>query len=393
MKQASLVIAPDYPPTNRISSLRAYYFAQALSDAGLAVDVLAEEPAAGQDGLPRDDHAVAVTRVHSVHRLSWLVRALWHVSMLAWRRRRFDLIVSTSGPFLSHVVGAFAKRLWPRASWAADYRDLWASGHYYGDAEDSGLGPSLRRWLERRVLAKADAITTVSRGLQQNLAGFHGREVLVFHNGFEPDAATESTSARAGDPIRICHTGFLYAERSPAAFLAALERARGAVASPVADIELILAGPVDREVGDVLARFADCARVRRLGTVPRAEAYRLQRDADYCLLLEDPQASRRGVLTGKIFEYIGMRKPVIAFGIAADSEAAEILAGAGLLAFRGSDPAELEAFLANLMRGVVPRRASTAPDEAVIARYDRRVVSRAFVEEILRSAGDEGMRK
>src|SRR5690606_5530366 len=166
------------------------------------------------------------------------------------------------------------------------------------------------------------------------------------------------------DAIRLCHTGSLYSERSPARLLAALDTALAACPEPVRQLRLLFAGPVDAEVASALTSYADRNDVAYLGILTRKESYSLQQSCDYCLLLEDPAASLKGVLTGKVFEYIGMRKHVIAFGISPESEVAGMLRRAGLLAFCGTDPASLATFLCELMHG--RPQATMAPDETYI---------------------------
>lgn len=373
-----LLVAPDYPPTNRSSSLRAYFLAQAFAEAGHDVLVLAE-PAAGGEGLPRKDHPrIAVHRMPAAHRAIWLAKALASISRMALAKRRFDVVVSTSGPFLAHAVGRWAAGLWPDTTWIADYRDLWASGNYY---ERTPGKPSwslaLRQRMERAIVRRAALVTTVTRGLAANLGAFHGRDVRVFYNGYEPGIVQVPTDAAPADPatIRICHTGTMYRERSPRDFLEVFRRVHAP--GGMRRLEIVLAGRVDDTVAAELRDFEDCAAITYAGVLSREEAYRLQRSADYCLLVEVPGASRMGVLAAKVFEYMGMRKRIIAFAADPASEVATLLGASGLLAFCGTGPGELETFLSELASG--DRSARATPDDAFIARFDRTAISRDFV--------------
>lgn len=380
MTKHALVISPDYPPANRMSSLRAYFIARALTDAGYHVTVLAESSPAMDDGLPRPDYGVAVTRIAARHRAIWLLKAIMRVLQMAMQHERYDVIVSSSGPALAHAVAALARHIWSSAFWLADYRDLWSTGSYYHEQPFSGLGLHVRRWVERLMLVPADLVTTVSRGLQENLSAFHGRDVLVFHNGFESAVNTDATPACGDLGIRICHTGFLYQARTPLPVMDAIARTGRAVGVGGKRVRLLLAGTLDSVVTELMREFAGCPDIEYLGKLPREQAYALQRSSDFCLLLEDPEATRKGVVTGKVFEYIGMRKQIIAYGVAADSELAAILRGTGLLAFCGSDQNGLEAFLSQLSSGAAAPRVE--PDESFIARFDRTVISGALVKEI-----------
>lgn len=384
MKLRALIVAPDYPPTNRIASLRAYYFALALAESGYQVEVIAEPAPPDSRDLFRLDGDVTVNRISAPHRAIWLLKAAWHVAF-TMRERRPDVVVSTCGPFLAHVVALVAKTLFWRSYWVADYRDLWASGLYYGgdSAEDTLDRGIVRKFCERWVVRHSDLITTVSRGLQKNLLQFHGREVLVYHNGFEQQQkVTDSAHPDQDDVITICHTGSLYSNRSPEAFLLAFDAATANTSDYPKRLSLQFAGPLDSAVRETIASYRNRTDISYLGTLPRAEAYRLQASSDYCLLIEDSVASMRGVLTGKVFEYIGMRKPIIAFGVAPDSELAEILRGSGLAAFCGGDVGELVAFLENLLQGNA--KIETSPNEARINSFGREHISRALVDEINR---------
>lgn len=385
MTPSVLLASPDYPPTNRSSSLRAYYLAQALADAGLAVEVLAEAVSVDAAGLARPEGDISVARIAADHRAIWLAKALWRATRVI-RRRPPRVIVSTSGPFLVHAIGALTKLLSPGTFWVADYRDLWASGNYYSET-GADIQLRLRQRCERWLLRRADLLTTVSQGLQDNLSQFHGREVLVFHNGYEPHVVAASAASADSNhyPIKLCHTGSLYAERSPAALLAALDAARAACPAPARKLQLLFAGTVDATIAATMADYAGDDDVVYVGTLSRAESYALQQSCDYCLLLEDPAASLKGVLTGKVFEYIGMRKRIIAFGIAPESEVAVILRRTGLLAFCGADLAALATFLCELIQHTP--QAAPVPDEACIVGFDRKVISRAFVREISRRIG------
>jgi glycosyltransferase involved in cell wall biosynthesis len=78
-------------------------------------------------------------------------------------------------------------------------------------------------------------------------------------------------------------------------------------------------------------------RVELVAHVPRRESLRLQRESDALLLLIPEAGGRgRGVLSGKVFEYLAAERPVLAV-VPPDGAAAELVrdTGAGLVA--GSD--------------------------------------------------------
>ena len=83
-----------------------------------------------------------------------------------------------------------------------------------------------------------------------------------------------------------------------------------------------------RNAGNFLS-LADEFGVRELidyrGAVSREESLALQQQSDILLLLESNVPEARGVLTGKVFEYLMTDKPILLVGPGPDSELYQLL--------------------------------------------------------------------
>jgi len=91
---------------------------------------------------------------------------------------QFDAIITTSKPETAHLIGREIKERYP-IPWIADYRDLWSSFHFY---QYSRLRKLIDYWLESKTLLRADAVTTVSQGLQEDLKIPLGPFFIAFLN-------------------------------------------------------------------------------------------------------------------------------------------------------------------------------------------------------------------
>ncbi|OPL10019.1 MAG: hypothetical protein AVO34_12610 [Firmicutes bacterium ML8_F2] len=244
-----------------------------------------------------------------------------------------DIVVSTFGPPASHLIACEMKRVNPELRWVADYRDLWSIRH------NSNL--PLRKQqqaqeTERRSVGKyADVLTTVSEELASQLNELFNRSTEVITNGFDisEQELRQNLSYRKkenGLPIRIVYTGMIHRNhQDPRPLLEALVSMR----------ENKLIGPDDITVDFYGARI-DWAKelaqqprfspfIRTMGHVPREEALVAQKDANLLLLLESGASEAKGVLTGKVFEYISSGTPVLSVGSALNSAIDKLLTQTG----------------------------------------------------------------
>lgn len=257
--------------------------------------------------------------------VTWNVTAIPAAIRLA-RREGIDAVITTSPPGSVHLVGAAVKRA-TGARWLADLRDpLVANPHRRSDTAATRARQAANARLARLVARQADAISCVSDAIAEEVRALGARGIVrTIANGcdFDDFAGLEYRPAAR---FRITHTGSFFGRRDPRPFLQAL-----------ADSGLDL---VARFVGDF--RSSDRAWAESLGLgdrlqlvpyAPRAEALRLQRDSEALLLLIPDAGGRgRGVLSGKVFEYLAAGRPILA-AVPPDGAAAALVreTGAGVV--------------------------------------------------------------
>lgn len=280
------------------------------------------------------------------------------------RRLGIDVVITTSPPGSVHLAGAAVRRA-GRARWVADLRDsLVAFTHRRREVRGE-------RALARLVGRSADAVVCASSAIAEEMRPL-ARCVAVVENGCDFDDF-DGLGYTAGPRFRITHTGSFLGRRDPRPFLRALAAADGDVTA--------------RFVGDFRAgdrAFAETLglgeRLELLPYVPRREALRLQRDSDALLLLVPEAGGRgRGVLSGKVFEYVAAERPILA-AVPPDGEAARLVreTGAGVVA-APDDPEALAAALG----GLVERWRAGALDGSPLAPSVRaRLSRRARVAEL-----------
>ena len=224
----------------------------------------------------------------------------------------FAAILTSGPPHSVHLVGRRLQQT--GVPWIADFRDPWTAINFYHDLPMSRPAQALDRWLERRVLRQADAVTTVSptwARLLEHQGGLAPRSVAVIHNGVDDaDLADAQGETVRQDAFVLAHIGSLYATRNPEAVWAAVRRLREHGAIERLTIRLV--GATDAAIRQ--AAEATGAPVEAVPYVTHAEAVREQARAGLLLLSIEPFAAEAGMITGKLYEYLASGRPVLGVG-------------------------------------------------------------------------------
>lgn len=242
------------------------------------------------------------------------------------RREGIDAVITTSPPGSVHLIGAAVRRA-TGARWIADLRDpLVANQHRRSDTKAARARQVTNERLARLIARQADAVSCVSDAIAEEVRDLGARGVVrTIANGCDFDDFAGLEYERS-PRFRITHTGSFFGQRDPRPFLQAL-----------ADSGLDV---VARFVGDFRSSDHEWAEALELGDrlqlvpyAPRSESLRLQRDSEALLLLVPEAGGRgKGVLSGKVFEYLAAGRPILAV-VPPDGAAAAVIreTGAGLV--------------------------------------------------------------
>ncbi len=221
-----------------------------------------------------------------------------------------------------HLIGAAVQRA-TGARWLADLRDsLVAHPHRRTDTAATRAKERLRERVARLVASRADAISCVSEAIAEETLALHPRGIVrAIANGSDFDDF-EGLEYHAGDRMRVTHAGSFFGKRDPRPFLQALADSKlDVVARFLGDFR-----PADREWAEGLG-IGD--RLELIPYAPRATSLALQRDSEVLLLLIPDAGGRgRGVLSGKVFEYLAAARPVLA-AVPPDGAAADLIRSVG----------------------------------------------------------------
>jgi glycosyltransferase involved in cell wall biosynthesis len=304
--------------------------------------------------------------------VTWNVTAIPAAIRLV-RSEGIDAVLTTSPPGSVHLIGAAVKRA-TGARWVADLRDsLVAHPHRHAERAAVRMKEQGHRAVARLVTRYADAIVGASEAIAEEVRALEPRgKVTAILNGsdFDDFAGLRYTPSSR---FRITHTGSFFGKRTPRPFLTAFaESGLDAVARFVGDFR-----PADREWAESLGLGE---RLELHTYVPRGRSLALQRDSEALLLLIPEAAGRgRGVLSGKVFEYLAAERPILA-AVPPGGAAARLIeeTGAGVVAA----PDDVESIREALARLHERWRAGTLDGTPLTPEVRARIDRRARVQEL-----------
>lgn len=214
-------------------------------------------------------------------------------------------------PITSHLI-AKELRIKHKIPWLADFPDLWSQNHNYGY---SPLRKLLDRRLEVKTLSRADALVTVSEPWAEKLRVLHkGKLVYSITHGFDP-AEVNMPPAELTGKFTITYTGTIYTgKEDPAKLFAALKDLIAESAINPDDIEVRFYGTGVGWLDEEIEQYGLSNIVKHYGRVPKEKSLEKQRESQLLLLLRWEDSQERGWYSGKLLEYLGARRPILATG-------------------------------------------------------------------------------
>lgn len=300
------------------------------------------------------------------------------------RQTPFDVVLSTGPPYTSHII---ARRFARRAGvpWFAVLMDPIVG--CYAFPPPTPVHSWLFRRLERSVAHSAAGVAIATPQWRDEFLGRNpqARErAIPFPNSFDP-ALFEGPSPAPHDGFVVAYVGTFQLSIRPDDLLNTVSTL---LDDPeiAPDIRVRFVSPLDPDTDAAITGRHLEGRVERTGLVSHAEAVREMRGADVLVLILGSDEASRGILTGKLPEYLAAGKPILAIAPEGVATATIRRAGAGTSVAPG-DIAGVERALremhARWRSGEV-----TSPDPAVVAEFDRtRVI--AELDAALRTAAGE----
>ena len=239
------------------------------------------------------------------------------------KKNPVDIIISTGPPHSMHLIGMKLKEKL-KIPWFADFRDPWTNIYYRDDLKLSRFAKKKHRKLELEVLKRADTVTVVSPTLGENFAEIYNCNYHVITNGFDEDDFPINQNLKTNTKFSITHVGVLMKKSNPENLWSILRELTEVNEEFKNDLEIKLAGKVDYSIINSIKKNNLFPHLTKINYLPHEEIVKFQKQASVLLLLIPNTDNSKLIITGKLFEYLAARRPVLAI-CPTDGDAAEII--------------------------------------------------------------------
>lgn len=237
------------------------------------------------------------------------------------KENTIDAIITTGPPHSLHLIGLKLKKELG-LKWVADFRDPWTDIDYFHQLPLTQKSKAKHHQLEQEVLRYANAVLVVGKTMKKNYEKF-SNNINVITNGFDAEESRE-TNVILDKKFSITHIGLMNDDRNPEVLWKALSELCKEDKEFTEDLEIKLIGKIAKGVKKSLETH-QFKNITKITYLPHKKAQQQQQTSQVLLLAVNKVPSAKGIITGKIFEYLQAKRPILAVG-PEDGDLAEILA-------------------------------------------------------------------
>jgi glycosyltransferase involved in cell wall biosynthesis len=228
------------------------------------------------------------------------------------KKYAIETVITTSPPHSTQLIGLNLKKR-HNIKWIADLRDPWTKIFYYKNFLHSPIAKWLDSYYEKKVLLNADKLITVSNSLKQEYVSLLKRDISskisVIPNGFDEDDFISKTRLKPKE-FTITYTGSISNSYNLGGFLKALELLQ----KEGNKFKLRIIGYIHPDIQQQIESNSPDQTLEIINYVDHSKAIDYLLNSSLLLLLIPQLENNKGILTGKLFEYLAAQKPIVCLG-------------------------------------------------------------------------------
>ena len=228
------------------------------------------------------------------------------------KKEGIDTIITTGPPHSLHLIGLELKKNLD-IKWLADFRDPWTSIGYHTKLRLTKASQRKHRQLEKEVANGCDKLLVTSNTTKAEFELITTNPVHVITNGYDIPESELPFSA-LDKKFTLSHIGSLLTGRNPENLWKVLSEIISENETFRKVFQLNLIGVVGQDVLNCINDNGLEFYTRIIEYVTHEEAVNYQRRSQLLLLAEIDSPQTRGIIPGKLFEYLAAKRPILAIG-------------------------------------------------------------------------------
>jgi len=274
-------------------------------------------------------------------RIGWNKYAIEKAKELI-EKYQIDCVITTSPPHSTQLIGLELKKQ-HKLKWIADLRDPWTDIYYNKELYRTKFAESRDQKLEKKCIENADKIIVVSKSIASLFAKKYVQsksKISIIPNGYD-ETDFENLKHIETEQQYISYIGNISPSYPINHFLAEFKK----FSENNPNWRLRFVGNVFEELRNQIIKSRLTDLVEFLPYVEHNKAVEYMINSNALLLIIPDSNENKGILTGKLFEYLAANKPIIFIG-PKDGDAADILSNSNQVLLNSYDKMEsLEHFL------------------------------------------------
>lgn len=264
--------------------------------------------------------------------------------------------------------------------WIADYRDDWNTSEVnFSRGFLDGMLKKMQQHDEKKWVKTANCITSISPYYADKIGKFVKKESHVLLNGFFEEDVNQFKNETPFEKFTVVYNGMLYASQEIEVFLTAFKEL--VLKYPAHRNRIILRFPGILFLKEVAARVALLMKgfedvLEMTERISRIDVLKIQ--AKSHLLLMVAHKGAKGIPSSKIYEYIGLKRPVMI--CPSDNDILEQTFSKYNLGYIAQNELEAIEQLSQLFENYLSASVTKKADDTFVAQFSRKHQTKILAE-------------
>ncbi len=335
MKAKILIIARAFPPISGGGVQRIVKFSIYLEQLGYDVTVcsLKNEQVSWKDETRKKElNKINIIRIATKEVSAGFINKVkrkltffdsynsWAKSVIVFFKQKgkfdFDFVLTSGPPHSMHKIGLELKKEY-NFFWVSDFRDHYTLGPGFHPL--TRFHKRIEKKFEQKIYDFSDLIITNTEiNKREVLKSFEIRpesKIKTIYNGYDLGdlKLSEEKPDYIQNKINLLYLGGLRGDKIDGYFYKMVKVSKNKAPSICKNLRINLVGDLSRR-GDMIEKLDIVDIFKFYKSLPFDKVGNYINASDGCLTWQNPNNAYKGTIAGKVFDYIGLKKPIFSLG-------------------------------------------------------------------------------